>query len=247
MRNISWFSCGAASAVATKLALQPVLPVYCDTGAEHPDNKRFMADCEKWFGRSITIIKSEKYSDTWDVWLKRRYLCGPDGAACTVELKVKPRLDFQTPHDVHVFGYTADHNDFARAKRMRETYPELMIETPLIERGLTKVACLAILERAGIQPPVMYGLGFRNNNCIPCVKARAPGYWAAIRKHFPDKFDRMAKISREMGVKLTWLPSGDKGFIDEIPLDYPVLEPIGPDCDFLCHIAEQDFVRWSVT
>ena len=54
MRTISWFSCGAASAVATKLAIaagEPVTIVYCEVEEEHSDNKRFMSDCEKWFGK----------------------------------------------------------------------------------------------------------------------------------------------------------------------------------------------------
>ena len=52
IRTVSWFSCGAASAVATKLALSEgeVTIVYCEVIEEHPDNKRFLADCEKWFG-----------------------------------------------------------------------------------------------------------------------------------------------------------------------------------------------------
>ena len=35
-RTIGWFSCGAASAIAVKLT--GAQPVYCETGAEHPDN-----------------------------------------------------------------------------------------------------------------------------------------------------------------------------------------------------------------
>jgi hypothetical protein len=238
MKKIGWFSCGAASAVAVRLT--EAEPVYCDTGAEHPDNIRFMEDCRLWFGRSsIRILRSDEYKDTWDVWEKTRWLAGIDGARCTVELKVRPRLAFQEPHDIHVFGYTADAADVARAKRLKDHYPELIIETPLIERGITKATCLAILENAGIKPPVLYSLGFHNNNCIPCVKATSPSYWALMRKHFPAEFDRMAKLSRSLGVRLCRI-NDERRFIDEIPADHPVNEPIQPSCDFLCHIAEQD-------
>ena len=75
MRVLSWFSCGAASAVATKLAIESgrnVIPVYCETGAENKDNERFLSDCEKWFGEKVHRIKSDKYEDTWDVWEKRK-------------------------------------------------------------------------------------------------------------------------------------------------------------------------------
>lgn len=242
MRTICWFSCGAASAVATRITLRQTegaLVVYCETGAEHPDNGRFMADCEAWFDQPVVRAKSSEYADTWDVWEKTRWLAGIDGARCTTELKVKPRLAFQHPLDIHVFGYTADRADVERAARLRANYPELRIVTPLIERGLTKEACLEMIQRAGITLPPMYALGFQNNNCIPCVKATSPAYWALVRKNFPDKFDRMAKLARELDVRLCRI-DGERSFIDDIPLDHPTTNPIQPSCDFLCHIAEAD-------
>lgn len=237
-RILSWFGCGGASAVSTALVPES-LPVYCATGAEHPDNVRYLADCEKWFGRKVTILKSDQYTDTWDVWHKTRWLAGVDGARCTSELKVLPRLEFQRPHDTHIFGYTADAPDVARAVRLTETYPELNLRYPLIERGLTKAACLAMVENAGIKLPPMYAMGFSNNNCIPCVKATSPNYWALVRREFPEQFDRMVKLSRELDVRLCRI-KGERSFIDEIPLDWPVTEAIAPSCDFLCHIAEGD-------
>jgi hypothetical protein len=236
-RVIGWFSCGAASAVACKLS--GAEPVYCETGAEHPDNVRFMADCEAWLGRPVTRLRSDEYKDTWDVWEKTRWLAGVNGARCTTELKVRPRLDYQRPDDIHVFGYTADGLDAARADRLRKNYPELAVRTPLIERGLLKAACLDIIQQVPITLPPMYAMGFHNNNCVPCVKATSPDYWALVRKKFPEQFDRMAKLSRELDVRLCRI-GDERRFIDEIPKNQPTTHPIQPSCDFLCHIAEQD-------
>lgn len=241
-RTVCWFSRGAASAVATKLALAKTpdaVVACCETGSEHPDNERFEADCAAWFGSKIVHLKSDDYTDTWTLWEKRRYLAGVEGAPCTVELKVTPRLAFQLPTDHHVFGYTADAPDVARAKRMRETYPELTIETPLIERGITKSHCLEIVTRAGIALPPLYAIGFPNNNCIPCVKATSPNYWALVRHAFPAEFDRMAKLYRELDVRLCRI-DGERAFIDEIPAGWPMTQPIAPSCDFLCHLAAED-------
>jgi hypothetical protein len=238
-RLIGWFSCGAASAVAVKLT--GAQPVYCETGAEHPDNSSFLSNCEKWFGRTVTRLHGD-YADTWDVWEKTRWLAGVAGARCTVELKVAPRLAFQRPDDIHVFGYTADAPDCTRADRLRANYPELTIETPLIERGLTKAACLDMVQRAGIKLPPMYAMGFQNNNCIPCVKATSPDYWALVRQQFPAEFERMAKLSRELDVRLCRIKD-ERRFIDEIPMDWPTTNPIQPSCDFLCHIAELDLTK----
>jgi hypothetical protein len=241
-RTLIWFSCGAASAVAAKLTLRTepeAVLAYCETGAEHEDSERFMADCVRWFNAPVTRLRSDEYADTWDVWERTRWLAGIKGARCTTELKVKPRLAFQRPTDVHVFGYTADGRDVERAKLLRDNYPELTIRTPLIEAGLTKAGVLQMVLDAGISLPIPYILGFQNNNCKTCVKATSPDYWALVRKSYPADFDRMAKLSRELDVRLSRIDD-ERVFIDEIPADQPTTNPIQPSCDFLCHIAEQD-------
>ena len=241
-RVIVWFSRGAASAIAAMLTLQKYSPddvqlVCCDTGAEHPDSDRFEADMVKRLNMSVKHLKSAKYKDVWAVWEDRRYLSGIAGAPCTGEMKIKPRLEFQLPGDIHVFGYTADKADQIRANRLRLNYPELKIETPLIDSGLFKDHVLKMIENMGIELPLPYRLGFQNNNCIPCVKAQSPNYWALVRKQFPDEFNRLAKLSRDLGARLARVHDV-RVFIDEIPDDWPTTDPIIPSCDFLCALAE---------
>jgi hypothetical protein len=242
-RLLNWFSSGAASAVMTKLSLgdEPGgLVVQCDLGdSEDADNRRFAADCEQWFGKPITYIKSAKYASIDPVFEARKYHAGIAGAPCTGEMKVAPRLDFQLPSDTHLWGYTADSEDVTRFKRMLATYPEMKQRAPLIERGLTKEACHAILERAGIKRPRVYDLGFPNGNCIGCVKATSPNYWALVRRHFPETFARRADQSRRFGSRLVRVHD-ERKFLDELPVDWPTTEATSPRCDFLCHIAEQD-------
>jgi hypothetical protein len=237
-RTVSWFSCGAASAVATKLS-EPDVIAYCDTGSEDFDNARFMLDCERWFGMIVTKLKNEKWQDTWDVWEKRKFLSGISGAPCTSELKVAPRLAFQMSDDIHVFGYTADASDVKRAEVLRENWPDMKISTPLIDRGITKAGCLSMILSAGIQPPRVYAMGFPNANCIPCVKATSPAYWSLVRKEFPIQFRRMSEMSHALGAKLTRI-NDERIFIDEIPANHAVTEAIAPECDFLCSLAEQE-------
>ena len=170
---------------------------------------------------------------------KRRYISGIGGAPCTMELKVAPRLAFQEPDDIHIFGYTADSSDVKRANSLTENWPELTCEFPLIEKGLTKTSCMAIIEDAGMKLPEIYSFGFPNANCVPCCKATSPDYWAMVRKHFPDEFNRMAELSRELGARLARV-NGERVFIDEVPKDQKLTKPLAPDCDFLCALAEQD-------
>ena len=198
-RTVCWFSAGAASAVATKLILAEspdAVVAYTDPGSEHPDNTRFLDDCETWFDHPIARLRSDRYADTWQVWEERRFIVSPQGALCTAELKKKVRYAFQRPDDIQVFGYTSEEQH--RADRFRQQNPEVDLRTPLIERSLTKADCLGIVDRAGIELPAMYRLGYRNNNCIGCPKGGI-GYWNTIRRDFPAVFDRMAVLERDIG------------------------------------------------
>ena len=241
-RVLVWFSAGAASAVAAKLALassdkENVVIAYTDPGSEHPDNARFIDECEEWFGHPVQRLKSEKYKDTWDVFAKTRYLVGPTGARCTAELKKKPRFAFQQPDDRQVFGYTSE--EVHRADRFREQNPDVDLWTPLIERGLTKSDCLAMVDRAGIKLPVMYELGYLNNNCIGCPKG-GMGYWNKIRRDFPEVYERMSAVERELDVAILKDEKG-KIFLDELDpqrgnhQDEPNFE-----CSLLCTLSESE-------
>ena len=229
MRTIIWFSCGAASTVAafTTLLTKPnAILVYCDTGGEHPDNLRFLKDVENWLNKKVTILRSEKYENHFDVIRKTQYVNGPNGARCTAELKKKLRFSFQEPDDIQVFGYTADEQN--RADRFVRTFPEANAKFPLIEEGFTKEMCLKFIKDHGIELPEMYRLGFNNNNCIGCVKGGA-GYWNHIRKVFPDKFKQMAELEREVG------HSCIKGkFLDELKTTEGRHKQPDISCDFLC-------------
>lgn len=220
-RVVVWFSCGAASAVAAKLALEKygtrACVVYCDTmKSEHPDNARFFEDVQRWLGREIIRIKSLKYDSVDDVFEKRTYVSGVKGAACTTEMKKIPRFHFQLPDDVHVFGFTFEEQ--GRIENFEKNNPDLILDWVLRESAYSKKRCLYTLEQAGIQMPEMYRLGFTNNNCLGCVKATSPTYWQRVRRNFPEVFARRAKRSREIGARLVRI-NNERRFLDELPDD----------------------------
>jgi len=202
-RVLVWFSCGAASACAAKLTLEQYPDaeiLYCDTLAfEHTDNRRFIADVEMWIGKEIKILKSEKYQDIFDVFDKTGWLVGHGMAKCTHKLKRDLREEYQEAADVHVFGYSVD--ELTRLARFEQNNPELYLLFPLRDAGMNKQDCLNMLMSAGIELPAMYKLGYKNNNCIGCVKG-GKGYWNKIRIDFPEAFERMSKQERRMNVKI---------------------------------------------
>lgn len=223
-RIVCWWSAGVASATAAKVADASasedaeVVIAYCDTSStEHPDNLRFFADCEQWYGQKILRLRSEEYHDIWDVFERTGWLVGVRGARCTTELKKRVRQRFERADDVHVFGFTADEK--RRADRFVRNNPELDVVFPLIDRGLTHADCKALIAQVGIAVPEMYKLGYKNNNCIGCVKGGA-GYWNKIRRDFPEIFARMAQVERQLDVAIN--KRQEKGrrlrvFLDELP------------------------------
>ena len=221
-RKLVWFSCGAASAVAAKLAVErygnQCEVLYCDTLAyEHPDNMRFLRDVEAWIGQPIKILKSDKYKDIFDVFDRTGWLVGVGGARCTTELKKNVRKAYSLPDDVHIFGLTADEAE--RIERFEDQNKDITVEWLLAEAGVTKKTCYTRLMQAGIKLPTMYLLGYNNNNCIGCVKGQA-GYWNKIRIDFPEAFDRMAKQERKMNAAINKTYAGDgkrkRVFLDEL-------------------------------
>lgn len=234
-RTVCWFSKGAPSTVAAKIAIDThghnnLDVVYCDTGSEHPDGLRVLAAAEEWLEHPITIIRSEIYTDTWDVWERRKFITGHHGAPCTVKLKKKPRFAFERPDDRQVFGFTIDER--RRAERFTEQNPGITTWYPLLDADLSRSDCLAIFERHVGELQAMYRLGYPNNNCIPCPHGGL-GYFNMIRRDFPAAFDRMAALERKFGHALHLEDDGTPIWLDELD---PERGDIRTEPDFNCSL-----------
>lgn len=239
-RVVAWFSHGACSAVATKMALERfggerVVIASVNPGREHVDNERFRADCEAWFDHEITVLRSAVYADHFDVARRTRYVNGPAGARCTGELKKAIRHRFERPTDLQIFGYAKNKRDADRAENFMLNNPGVGVWFPLIERDLYKSHCLAMVERAGIVLPQMYRQGYVNNNCIGCWKG-GKGYWNKIRQDFPAEFAEAAAIEREIG------HSAINGtFLDELVPGTGRYKPEEVSCDLNCQSIEAEW------
>lgn len=202
-RIVCQFSCGAASAVATKMALERfgerVHIINAFVADEDADNRRFLADCERWFGRAVTVLRDTKYgASVAEVWRRKRFIVNRSGAPCSKALKRQVLSAYHVPGDTVVLGYTSDPRDADRLDRFIDAHPGERVWAPLIEAGITKRACLETVARAGIELPLMYRLGYHNANCPKCPKG-GEGYWNKIRVDFPENFEEMASIQDILG------------------------------------------------
>jgi hypothetical protein len=248
-RTVVQFSCGAASAVTAKLILAElphteVVIVNAFVEQEHADNRRFLADCERWFAHPIEVVMSEKYhGSTYEVWEGKRFMKSQYGAPCSAELKRKAIAPLMRPGDATVIGYTADKRDSERAAKLERYFPDDDFLFPLITRGLTHADCLAMVEHARIVLPMMYRLGYQNANCIGCVKG-GEGYWNKIRRDFPEQFIQIANIQESLGPGANLFRNRKTGVrfsLRDLPPDAGRYED-EPEisCGFVCAMAENE-------
>jgi hypothetical protein len=202
-RVICRFSCGAASAVATKLAIERygdrVRVINAFVADEDDDNRRFLADCERWFGRRVEVLRDTKYGAcAMTVWRTKRFIVSRFGAPCSRELKRNVLNSYHRPDDIIVLGYTADANDARRLDRFVDAHADEQVIAPLIEAGITKRECFERITRAGLRLPRMYRLGYHNANCPGCPKG-GEGYWNKIRVDFPERYEAVAALQDLLG------------------------------------------------
>ena len=204
---ICWWSGGVTSAVAIWLAIQiygkdRIRIIFIDTFNEHHDTYRFKIDCENWYEikiETITAIGGE-YKKIQDVWFKYLSLNVATGAVCSSELKRRVREKWQeeNPKYTHqVFGF--DISETKRAISLSENHPKTKAIYPLLMFAFSKKKCIEELQYNFISIPVMYWLGFLNNNCFGtgCVQGGI-GYWQKMFKDFRFKFLRMAIIEHQL-------------------------------------------------
>jgi hypothetical protein len=238
--KVCWISAGVSSFIAGWLVKDSIDKwIYIDVEDQHPDSLRFIHDCEKAVGK-IEILKSEQYKNVEDVCRQCGIINTIHGAACTGMLKKAVRKKWENEQyqkrisDLcYVWGMDA--NERRRAESIIKNFPEFTHEFPLIERNLSKQDCHAILERLGIKRPIMYDLGYNNNNCIGCVKG-GKGYWNKIRIDFPAVFEARARLEREIGGTCI-----NGIFLDELPQDAGRMsDEIMEDCSIMCYLAMAD-------
>lgn len=231
--KVCWISAGVSSFIAGYVIKDTVDEfIYTHIDNQHPDSLRFIKDCEKVLGKKITILQSQ-YKSVDNVIQQFGFINGPYGAKCTEILKKRVRKEWEYGKKdlTYVWGFDCSKRERARAERTLQSMPEFKHEFPLIERNLTKEDCHGLLRQLGIKRPEMYNLGYRNNNCIGCVKG-GMGYWNKIRIDFPEVFKQRAEEERKVGHTCI------KGiYLDELdPNAGRIEDEVMEDCSIMCQL-----------
>lgn len=238
-KEVSWFSGGVSSFIAAYLRKDTLDEIfYIDIEDQHPDTLRFLRDCENVLRKEIQILRSDMLNVN-NVIKKHRFINSPHGAKCTQVLKKQVRQKWEREQDgemVYIWGY--DSTEQHRADRLKESMLEYEHIFPLIDENLSKEEVHGMLQRLGIKRPAMYEMGYRNNNCIGCVKG-GMGYWNKIRRDFPEVFAERAKLEREIG------RSCIKGvFLDELdPNRGRIEDEVMEECGIMCEIAYEKVIN----
>jgi len=236
----AWFSNGAPSACAAKLAIEKygansVRVVNNPIAEEDSDNLRFAGDVAAWLGVAIETSANPKYptASAVDVWDKRKAMSFPRGAPCTTHLKKHARQHWekQNPVDWHVFGFTLEERE--RHNRFTLTERENVLPL-LIDARMNRDDCFDMVRSAGISLPRAYSWGLPNANCLGCVKATSPTYWNLIRMVSPEVFADRAEQSRRLGAKLVRVQN-KRIFLDELDARAKgrAIKSM-PDCGLFC-------------
>lgn len=217
--------------------------IYIDIDDQHPDSMRFIRDCEAAVGKAIRILRSKEYRCVEDcVRVYGGFKDARNGfAPCTGWLKKRVRKEWEQENSsyelTYVWGF--DMQEKNRAEKIVEANPQAKHEFPLIEQNLSKEEVHGLFDRTFSFPrPVMYDMGYPNNNCIGCVKG-GMGYWNRIRKDFPEVFESRAKLERTVGHSMLKEKNGPV-YLDELDPDRGNMNTeIFPECGIMCYLAQK--------
>lgn len=204
--KVCWVSAGVSSFMAGWLAGDVDEWIYIDIDDQHKDSIRFIKDIEKAIGKNVEILRSEQYKTVEECVLSFGGFRNPYNsfAPCTNWLKKRVRKKWELEHQdydlTYVWGF--DLKEKNRAERTIEANPQTKHEFPLIDKNLSKQEVHGLFERTfDFKRPLMYDLGYPNNNCIGCVKG-GMGYWNRIRKDFPEVFEARSILERKVGYSI---------------------------------------------
>lgn len=165
--------------------------VFADVKIEDPDLYRFLDEVESYLGQPLTRIEDGR--DVWQVFFDEGMMGSSMADPCSRILKRELieswiTANFSPQDTVRAFGFS--YKEVTRFNRLKARMAPFFVWCPLQEPPFLG-PCEAnqyVLDQWDIDPPRLYELGFKHNNCGgACVKA-GHGQWALLLRKRPETY-----------------------------------------------------------
>lgn len=174
-----------------------VTAVFCDTGCEHPITYKHIKDVCAQLDVQLITLKSSKYDGFVDMAIKKGRFPSTKARFCTIELKVKPMIDFVLSQEdslIIVQGiraaesaarsnfeiecsyfkeyYTNDRKGLYNKKGVKEWCKthDASVLRPIFRWSAQEVIDYILTN--GQRPNPLYERGLSRVGCFPCVMCR---------------------------------------------------------------------------
>ncbi|MBQ1118646.1 hypothetical protein [Streptomyces sp. B15] len=217
----------AAVRVAEKYGTDQLVLLIADTGIEDPDLWRFADDTSRLLGVPLTKVADGR--TPWQVFRDKRFLGNDRLAPCTRTLKQIPCRSWMTeyadPSDSLVYvGIENTPRDRARIPAIARNWKPWTTRFPLCNRWAPARSKTELLDEAralGIEPPLLYALGFAHNNCGgTCVRA-GQKQWKHTLDVLPERYayaEAQEESLRDLLGDVSILRQRRKGIGSALPL-----------------------------
>jgi len=237
MKHIVMFSGGigswmTAKRVVDKLGPEDVYLLFSDVkgNTENPhigedeDTYRFIDEAAEKLGAKL--IKVVDGRDIWEVFRDKKFLGNSRIAPCSHNLKQKPAKKWihenTDPDDTRIY-VGIDWTETHRLEAVARGYAPWKIAAPLtVEPYLTKEQMIELCRDEGIEPPRLYALGFKHNNCGGgCVRA-GQSQFKLLLDTMPERYAEWERQEEKMqdflGSEVTILKKMTKGVTKPLSL-----------------------------
>jgi hypothetical protein len=187
---------GLASALAAERVIErygrdAVGLMFMDTLYEDSDLYRFLADVMgRWGGLLYWYTDGRT---PLEVASQKKLIPCNMAAPCSYELKVKPFRQFiQAMPSLPVVYIGLDHWEKKRLKSVKVSYaaaiPDAVVEYPLLWQIETRSLVDVCRQDWNIEPPRLYTLGFKHNNCGGRCVRQGVSEWQRLERNFPERY-----------------------------------------------------------
>ncbi len=195
MKHIVMFSGGAGSwatamKVKEKYGNDNLYMVFADTLVEDEDLYRFIEEATAKIGGHFIHLKEGR--DIWQVFKDDKFIGNSRIANCSKYLKQRPSrkwLEANAKPDECIIYIGIDWTETHRLPAITKAYLPYTAVAPLTEPPyLEKKDMIEWMEREGIKPPRLYGMGFAHNNCGGFCVRSGHAQFKKLYELFPDRY-----------------------------------------------------------